>query len=315
MNGGVKVVILVGGENRATRFRPLSLNIPKPLFPIAGKAMIAHHIEACKQLDNLEEILILGSFEESKFTSFINDMSRKHNVKISYLKEMEPLGTAGGLFHFRERIVGPKTQYIFVLHSDICCTFPLNEILTFHNSHMRPATMMGTKVPPDLAINFGCYVADENTHEMRHYVEKPETFVSDSINCGIYCFSPIVFSRPVTKSQSRTSLFDWPLKESTIRSSKAVSMERDVIPGLVQRREIFVYPYNDFWRCVKNACSAVYCNDRYLEYYEKVRPELLIDPSTVPYQVVGRIVIDPSAKIDPTAKVRLRSSFWFFLWM
>jgi mannose-1-phosphate guanylyltransferase len=81
---GVKVVILVGGENRATRFRPLSLDLPKPLFPIAGKAMIAHHIEACKQLKNLEEILILGSFDENKFTTFINEMSQKHNLKIRY---------------------------------------------------------------------------------------------------------------------------------------------------------------------------------------------------------------------------------------
>jgi mannose-1-phosphate guanylyltransferase len=80
--GEIKVVILVAGENRATRFRPLSLDVPKPLFPIAGKPMIAHHIEACKQLEKLEEIIILGSFEEQKFLSFINEMSQKHNLKI-----------------------------------------------------------------------------------------------------------------------------------------------------------------------------------------------------------------------------------------
>jgi len=26
-----------------------------------------------------------------------------------------------------------------------------------------------------------------------HYVEKPETFVSSTINCGIYLFSPCIF--------------------------------------------------------------------------------------------------------------------------
>jgi NDP-sugar pyrophosphorylase family protein len=30
-------------------------------------------------------------------------------------------------------------------------------------------------------------------------------------------------------------------------------METDVIPDLVTRGEIYVFPYKDFWRCVKNA--------------------------------------------------------------
>ena len=33
-----------------TRFRPLSLDIPKPLFPVAGFPMIYHHIEAASQV-------------------------------------------------------------------------------------------------------------------------------------------------------------------------------------------------------------------------------------------------------------------------
>ena len=29
--------------------------------------------------------------------------------------------------------------------------------------------------------------------QVLHYVEKPETFVSDIINCGLYIFSPSIF--------------------------------------------------------------------------------------------------------------------------
>lgn len=43
----MKAVILVGGSSKGTRFRPLSLELPKPLFPIGDKPMIEHHIEAC----------------------------------------------------------------------------------------------------------------------------------------------------------------------------------------------------------------------------------------------------------------------------
>ena len=34
-----------------TRFRPLSLETPKPLFPVAGFPIIHHHVEACAQVN------------------------------------------------------------------------------------------------------------------------------------------------------------------------------------------------------------------------------------------------------------------------
>jgi Nucleotidyl transferase len=33
-----------------TRFRPLSLNVPKPLFPLAGQPMVHHPISACRNV-------------------------------------------------------------------------------------------------------------------------------------------------------------------------------------------------------------------------------------------------------------------------
>jgi mannose-1-phosphate guanylyltransferase len=49
-------------------------------------------------------------------------------------------------------------------------------------------------VPKDFAKNFGCIVSNE-ANEILHYAEKPETFVSDIISCGIYVFSPEVFDK------------------------------------------------------------------------------------------------------------------------
>ncbi|KAL8532884.1 hypothetical protein ACS0TY_009185 [Phlomoides rotata] len=43
---------MVGGPTKGTRFRPLSLNIPKPLFPFAGQPMVNHHISACKRISS-----------------------------------------------------------------------------------------------------------------------------------------------------------------------------------------------------------------------------------------------------------------------
>lgn len=70
-SGGLKAVILVGGPSRGTRFRPLSLNCPKPLFPIAGQPMVMHHVAALAQLADMREILLIGFYEPSLFQDFL----------------------------------------------------------------------------------------------------------------------------------------------------------------------------------------------------------------------------------------------------
>ena len=56
----LKAVILIAGPQKGTRFRPLSLDVPKPLFPVAGLPMVQHHIEACLKIQDIREILLLG---------------------------------------------------------------------------------------------------------------------------------------------------------------------------------------------------------------------------------------------------------------
>lgn len=82
----MKALILVGGPRKGTRFRPLSLDLPKPLFPIAGESMIYHHIEACSRVPGLTEVILLGFYEESAFTSFMETTSKRLNVQIRYVE-------------------------------------------------------------------------------------------------------------------------------------------------------------------------------------------------------------------------------------
>lgn len=65
-----------------TRFRPLSLDVPKPLFPVAGLPMIQHHIEACVKVPNLKEIVILGSYPVNNLANFVTEMNQKYSVSI-----------------------------------------------------------------------------------------------------------------------------------------------------------------------------------------------------------------------------------------
>lgn len=68
-----------------TRFRPLSFDCPKPLFPVAGEPMLSHLIEACCRITGLIEICIIGWYQvtaNDAFTKHINDAQRRFDVPI-----------------------------------------------------------------------------------------------------------------------------------------------------------------------------------------------------------------------------------------
>ncbi|XP_026464028.1 mannose-1-phosphate guanyltransferase alpha-like, partial [Ctenocephalides felis] len=158
----LKGVILIGGPQKGTRFRPLSLDVPKPLFPVAGLPIIQHHVEACVCIPNLEEILIIGFYSASQISQFISDMQHEYQIKIRYLQEFTALGTAGGMYHFRDLIRGGSPEAFFILNGDVCADFPLQKLLEFHKKQNNAlATIMGTEATKEQAINYGCLVMDK----------------------------------------------------------------------------------------------------------------------------------------------------------
>ena len=59
-----KAVILIAGPQKGTRFRPLSLDVPKPLFRVAGIPIVQHHIEAlakviCRKYGNIRRFFYI----------------------------------------------------------------------------------------------------------------------------------------------------------------------------------------------------------------------------------------------------------------
>ncbi|KAL1914190.1 uncharacterized protein VTP21DRAFT_9689 [Calcarisporiella thermophila] len=143
----MKAILLVGGASRGTRFRPLSLDLPKPLFPVAGDPIIWHHLRALSHVPDLREVLIIGFFEDYIFARLIDDAAREFpNMPVRYLREYTALGTAGGLYHFRDEILKGDPGQFFVLHADVCCSFPLADMISSHMKHRGLCTILGTKV-------------------------------------------------------------------------------------------------------------------------------------------------------------------------
>lgn len=63
----------------------------------------------------------------------------KKNFPLRYLQEFTALGTAGGMYHFRDQIRAGNPTAFFVLNGDVCADFPLQQLHDFHMSKNKEA--------------------------------------------------------------------------------------------------------------------------------------------------------------------------------
>ncbi|KAH0875912.1 hypothetical protein HID58_073274 [Brassica napus] len=314
MDEKVVAVIMVGGPTKGTRFRPLSLNIPKPLFPIAGQPMVHHPISACKRIPNLAQIYLVGFYEEREFALYVSAISNELKVPVRYLREDKPHGSAGGLYHFRNLIMEDDPSHIFLLNCDVCCSFPLPEMLEAHRKYGGIGTLLVIKVSPESASQFGELVADPVTNELLHYTEKPETFVSDRINCGVYVFTPDIFTaiREVSSQTKdtgnsatlrRVSSVE-ALQPATRNSTDFVRLDQDILSPLAGKKQLYTYETKDFWEQIKSPGMSLRCSELYLSQFRLTSPQVLASgDGTKSAIVIGDVFIHPSAKVHPTAKI------------
>jgi len=87
-------IIMAGGYGK--RLMPYTKNIPKPMIKINKKPILEHIILRAKD-QGFVNFYILTYYLSSKIERYFGDGSF-WGVKIKYIKEDEPLGTAGGLF-------------------------------------------------------------------------------------------------------------------------------------------------------------------------------------------------------------------------
>ena len=236
-------------------------------------------------------------------------------IRIQYLREYQALGTAGGLYHFRDAILKGQPDRFFVLNADVCCSFPLEQMLKLFEEKNAEALILGTRVSNDAASNFGCLVSDPETKLVLHYVEKPESHISNLINCGVYLFStntifPAIKSA-IKRRSDRPRLVSYPSSEQLDSSffaerledgekNEVLRLEQDILSDLADTNQFYVLETKDFWRQIKTAGSAVPANALYLTKAFQSQSDELAKPSA---NILPPVFIDPTAEVDPTAKL------------
>ena len=180
------MVIMAGGKG--TRLMPHTQKCPKPMVLVADKPMLEHIIERGK-LEGFNHFVLaihhLGHLIEAHFGN-----GEWLGVKIDYLREQSPLGTAGAL-----SLLNPRPDAPFVVtNGDVVTDIRYGELLDFHNRYQASATM-AVRVH-EWQHPFG--VVKTQGVEVVGFEEKP--VARSHINAGVYALSPEVLNELIAEA-------------------------------------------------------------------------------------------------------------------
>ncbi|WP_176483693.1 nucleotidyltransferase family protein [Bacillus sp. FJAT-45066] len=220
----MKAVILAGGLG--TRLLPLTETTPKPLVPLQNKPVMEYSIELLKK-HGITEIIVTICYLSEKIKNYFGDGS-KWGVHITYVEEIEPLGTAGCV-KFAKIFL---EDTFLVISGDALTDFNLQKGIDFHEKHDALMTifMAKTKYPTYYGI-----MKVNADGEIIAFKEKPKSneVFSNIVNTGIYVVNPKIFSY-------------FPNKE-------AVDFSKDILPILLQNgSKIIGYLAEGYWIDIGN---------------------------------------------------------------
>ncbi|CAH1783780.1 unnamed protein product [Owenia fusiformis] len=268
----MKALILVGGYG--TRLRPLTLSRPKPLVEFGNKPMLLHQVEALAKV-GVKEIVLAVSYRAEMLEKEMKEQEDRLNIRITMSHEKEPLGTAGPLALAKE-ILTADSEPFFVLNSDISCDFPFQDMVDFHKNHGKEGTIVVTRV--EEPSKYGVVVYSPETGRINSFVEKPQEFVSNKINAGMYIFSPSILNRI----------------ELT-----PTSIEKEVFPYMASDGELYAMELQGFWMDVGQPKDFLTGMCMYLNFLRQKSPDKLHSGK----DIVGNVLVDPSAKIGNNCRI------------
>ncbi len=213
----MRAIIMAGGFG--TRLRPLTINIPKPMVPIANVPIMEHVVTLLRK-HGITEMTALLYFQPEIICDYFKDGSA-FGVKIDYVKPDDDYGTAGAVRYALDNVSEPA----LVISGDLITDFDLSEAIKWHTEKKSQATILLTRMENPLA--YGIVITDQEGRIVR-FLEKPswgEAF-SDTINTGIY-----ILERDAVKLIPPKTNFDFSQNLYPLMLSKRMGLFGKVMTG------------------------------------------------------------------------------------
>lgn len=239
----------------------MTYHVPKAIVPILNRPLLEHLLGYLEKHGVRDVILAMG-YTPDPIQRLLGDGSR-FGVRLTYLVEESPLGTAGAVKNAERLLDGP----FIVCNGDILTEIDLTAMIRQHQKIKPKASIALT--PVDNPTMYG--VVETNAgNRVRHFVEKPsrDKVASNMINAGIYILEPEALKH--------------------IPASTPSMFERDLFPRLLEMGELIIgYPSDAYWIDIGTP-----------EKYLKAHHDLLRRWSDPDIRTEGESEIHPGARIE-----------------
>jgi NDP-sugar pyrophosphorylase family protein len=176
----MRAVILAGG--RGTRLAPYTTVIPKPLLPVGDMPILEVVVRQLAHAGITHITLTLGYMSEYFRAFLTHRQSLSRLVKIDFVEEEKPTGTAGSL----SSVPGLEGTFL-VMNGDILTTLNYRELLAAHAAGKAWLTIAAHR--KRVKIDLGVLETDASG-AVTDYIEKPT--MDYSVSMGIYVYEPQV---------------------------------------------------------------------------------------------------------------------------
>jgi len=201
----MKALILAGGEG--LRMKPVLGELPKCLAPVQGRPFIERQIEHLREQGVTQFVLCVG-IGASLIEKTLGDGGRL-GVKIKYSLEDTPAGTGGAM----KKAATHVGQRFLCVNGDTLVEFSLEAMESDHENAKAIASIVCRQA--DDSTGKGALVAGPGG-EILSFHEKPVGGAPALVNCGYYLMERGVLEH--------------------VPAGRAVSLEREVFPGLLSSR-------------------------------------------------------------------------------
>ena len=239
----MKGLILAGGKG--TRLRPLTINTPKPVVPVANSPFLLYQIDLMRSA-GITEIILSLSYQPRKIEDLLKDGS-DYGVWIRYAVEGTPLGTGGAFKNAEDHI--DSTSLVF--NGDVLTSIDLAAVVAHHRATGAVATIVLTPVE-----NPSAYGLVETSPDgwIQRFIEKPgpDEITCNTINAGIYVLEPSVLKY--------------------MPKGVPYSFERGLFPTLLEHKEpVMSFVFDKYWIDIGTP-------QKYLEVHHDILSQKFMSP-------------------------------------
>lgn len=277
-----QAVLLVGGLG--TRLRPLTLGRPKALIPLLNRPLLSYQFDLLARY-GVRDIILAVCYHAEQLERELGD-GQRWGVRLRYVAEQQPLGTAGALKNVEALIAGPFLAF----NGDVIMDFDLGALMATHlqgaGGKDRAILTLCLRRVEDISA-FGLIRRDREGRvtaflEKRRHDETGQ----NTINAGVYVMDPRIFEY--------------------IPAGREYSSEHELFPGLLRAGETVLghLPQRwNYWNDVGRVDTYLQANRDLLEgalSWVQVPPA---EGVAAPSLVGEGVTIGPGAQVGPYVTV------------